>query len=52
LVNPVGSRAFAAAAPKEVVTAQCFDTLYHEIFNELQSAPVFEALKRWLDARF
>lgn len=52
LVNPAGSRAFAAAAPKEVVTAQCFDTLYHEIFNELQSGPVFVALKHWLDARF
>jgi alpha-beta hydrolase superfamily lysophospholipase len=52
LVNPVGSRAFAAAAPKEVVTAQCFDTLHHEIFNEIKSGPVFEALKRWLDARF
>lgn len=52
LVNPAGSRAFVAAAPKEVVTAQCFDGLYHEIFNELQSGPVFAALKRWLNARF
>ena len=52
MVNPSGSRAFAAAAPKEVVTAQCFDTLYHEIFNERHSSPVLLALKRWLDARF
>ncbi len=52
LVNPAGSRAFAAAAPKEVVTAQCFDTLYHEIFNELSRDAVIAALKDWLDARF
>lgn len=52
LVNPAGSQAFAAAAPKEVVTARRFDTLYHEIFNELKRAPVLDELKRWLDARF
>ena len=54
LVNPAGSRAFALAAPKDVVTAQCFQALFHEIFNELvpQREHVFEALKRWLDARF
>ena len=52
LVDPAGSRAFAAAAPQEVVTAQCFDALYHEIFNEPQSGSVLRALQRWLDARF
>ena len=52
LVNPAGSRAFAAAAPKAVLKAHCFETLYHEIFNELDTAPVFAALKQWLDARF
>ena len=52
LVNPQGSRAFAAAAPKQVVTAHCFETLYHEIFNELDAEPVFAELKAWLDARF
>lgn len=52
LVNPAGSRAFAAAAPKQVVSAHCFETLYHEIFNELKSEPVFAELKKWLDARF
>jgi alpha-beta hydrolase superfamily lysophospholipase len=54
LVAPAGSRAFARAAPPRVVSSQCFDGLYHEIFNE--SAPlreqVFAALKGWLDARF
>jgi len=52
LLNPQGSRDFAAAAPKEVVTAVCFDTLYHEIFNELDAAPVYAALRQWLDQRF
>ena len=52
LLNPDGSRRFAAAAPKAVVSAQCFDTLYHEIFNELDAAPVFATLQQWLDTRF
>ena len=52
LLNPDGSRVFAAQAPKNVVTTQCFDTLYHEIFNEKDAAPVFATLKKWLDQRF
>jgi alpha-beta hydrolase superfamily lysophospholipase len=56
LVNPAGSRAFAEAAASnggaQVVTTRCFDELYHEIFNELDAAPVFASLKAWLDARF
>jgi alpha-beta hydrolase superfamily lysophospholipase len=52
LLNPQGSRDFAAAAPKQVVTAKCFEDLYHEIFNERDAEPVFAELKRWLDARF
>lgn len=52
LVEPQGSRDFAAAAPKAVVTTHCFEDLYHEIFNERDAQPVFDCLKRWLDARF
>ena len=52
LVNPAGSRVFAEAVSPKVITAQCFDALFHEIFNEPDSAPVFGALKAWLDARF
>jgi len=48
LVNPAGSDAFAAAAPKNVVHARRFDTLYHEIFNELEKAPVLSTLRAWL----
>jgi alpha-beta hydrolase superfamily lysophospholipase len=51
LVDPAASRAFAQAAPPDVVTARCFDTLYHEIFNEPDPGPL-EALRQWLDARF
>jgi alpha-beta hydrolase superfamily lysophospholipase len=51
LVNPAGSRAFAVAAPKEVVTSHCFEQHYHEIFNEVDREPVFAMLRQWLDAR-
>ncbi len=58
LVNPEGSRRFIEAASKSrkappgTVTGKCFDALYHEIFNELQSTPVFAELKTWLDQKF
>jgi alpha-beta hydrolase superfamily lysophospholipase len=52
LVNPDGSRRFAAAAPANVVSAHRFDRLYHEIFNEVERETVFAQLKTWLDARF
>ena len=52
LVNPAGSRAFATIAPKTVVASRCFESMYHEIFNELKPEPVFDELKRWLDSRF
>lgn len=52
LVDPEGSRAFAAAAPRQFVAARCFEGLYHEIFNELDSEPVYAMLREWLDARF
>lgn len=51
LVNPEGSRSFAKAAPQQMVRAHCFEGLFHEIFNELESEPVFERLRQWLDAR-
>jgi alpha-beta hydrolase superfamily lysophospholipase len=49
LLNPQGSRIFAANAPKAVVTSVCFEDMYHEIFNEQDAAPVFATLKAWLD---
>jgi alpha-beta hydrolase superfamily lysophospholipase len=60
LVSPAGSRAFAAVAGASaqvqpgILSAQVFESLYHEIFNEAPNAaaPVLAALKTWLDARF
>ena len=52
IVDPAGSRAFAAGAPAAVVTTMGFEGLYHELFNEVDPEPVYAALKRWLDARF
>lgn len=52
LVNAQASADFAQAAPKSVVQAQCFEDMYHEIFNDLYRAQVFTALKRWLLSRF
>ncbi len=52
LVNPAGSRAFAAAAPRQVVQATCFEEFFHEIFNELDQEEVFERMQRWLDEQF
>lgn len=50
LVNPAGSRAFAAAAPKARVHAHCFEALFHELFNESPelAEPVFDLLQQWL----
>jgi alpha-beta hydrolase superfamily lysophospholipase len=52
IVDPAGSRAFAAAAPPAVVNTVAFEGLYHELFNEIDPEPVYLALRRWLDARF
>lgn len=52
LVNPAGSRRFAKAAPKQVVSSACFENLYHEIFNEADAAPALATLQHWLDQRF
>ena len=52
LVDPAGSRAFAKAAPRNVVASQCFDSMYHEIFNEVEREKVFSRLHAWLDANF
>lgn len=50
-VAPAGSAAFAAVAPRAVLTAQEFPGLFHEIFNEPERDAVVSHLLRWL-ARF
>ncbi|MBS0342376.1 MAG: lysophospholipase, partial [Proteobacteria bacterium] len=53
LVRPEGSRAFAeAAAASGQVQALAFEQHFHELFNELDAQPVFEALEEWLGRRF
>lgn len=49
LVRPDGSRAFAAVAPRNVVTSQCLEGQFHEIFNEADPSAAYRALKTWLD---
>lgn len=52
LVDPAGSDAFAASAPREVVESKRFAALYHEILNEgALAAPVFARIEQFLDAR-
>ncbi|HZV93194.1 MAG TPA: alpha/beta hydrolase [Caldimonas sp.] len=48
-VEPSGSAAFAAAAPRGMVTTRAFTPLSHEIFNEPERAEVFSVLGDWLD---
>ena len=47
-VAPAGSQAFADAAPADVVTAQAFPDLYHEIFNEPEREQVIARLTGWI----
>lgn len=55
LVNPAGSRAFAAAAGAKTVNAQEFPGLFHELFNESahlpEAAQVWDIFKCWLNER-
>lgn len=48
LVDARGSREFLARAPAKFVQGRCFETLYHEIFNELDNDCVFDAVAQWL----
>lgn len=49
VVDPAGSRAFAAAAPPGLLTAWEFEALRHEIFNETEREGVLMRLVQWLD---
>ncbi len=52
LVDPSASRRFAELAPATMLQSTCYADLYHEIFNEVDSSPVFAELGAWLGARF
>jgi alpha-beta hydrolase superfamily lysophospholipase len=49
-VAPAGSAAFAAGAPRDVVTVREWPGLFHEIFNEPEQGQVLQALAGWLEA--
>jgi alpha-beta hydrolase superfamily lysophospholipase len=51
LVDPAGSRAFAAAAPARRLDHCVFESLYHELFNEAEPArsEVLAVLGAWLE---
>ena len=53
LVDPAGARAFAEAAPREVVELHDYAGLYHEIYNEAEPArsTVVNDLMAWLNTR-
>ena len=48
VVDPAGSRAFAAAAPAAMLSAFEFDSMRHEIFNETEREGVLMRLNQWL----
>ncbi len=50
-VAPAGSAAFAAGAPRDVVTVREWPGLFHEIFNEPEQDAVLAAMGGWLAAR-
>ncbi len=52
IVDPAAVRAFADTAPRPLVTAHCFDDMFHEVFHDIDPEPAFEALQAWLDGRF
>lgn len=51
-VDPEGSAAFAARAPRRWVHAQCFDGCFHELFHELppERTRALQAVQRALQA--
>ena len=48
LVAARGSREFLARAPAKIVRGHCFESMYHEIFNEPDHARVLDAVAEWL----
>ncbi len=51
LIDPRGSHDFFERLPKDLATAHFYPDLYHEIFNEIKAAMVFDDLKQWLSVQ-
>ena len=54
LVDPAGTRAFAAVASKAAVECHDYADLFHEIYNEAEPArsQVLRDLREWLEKSF
>jgi alpha-beta hydrolase superfamily lysophospholipase len=50
-VSPEGSKAFEETAPKLMVTAQCFQPLYHDLFSDPEKDDVYGVLRAWLSTQ-
>lgn len=48
LVDTAGTEKFAAEAPRSVLTSRLFDSLSHEIFNEIERNEVLDTMGQWL----
>lgn len=51
LVDPEATRRWARAAPPELVEFVWWEGFYHEMFNELRRAEVYDRVDAWLAAR-
>ncbi|MES2932639.1 MAG: lysophospholipase [Pseudomonadota bacterium] len=51
LVDLNGSKAFFAKLPDGMATLHVYDGFYHEVFNEIEAARVFDDIRLWLDER-
>jgi len=52
LVDPAASDTFAQRAPRDRVSAQRYEAMYHEVFNDPERERVLATLTQWLQARF
>ena len=52
LVDPAASDVFAQRAPRDRVSAQRFEAMYHEVFNDPEREQVLATVTQWLQARF
>ncbi len=54
LVDPQGSRELAASAPQALLTLHWYDTMYHELFNEITAyrQRVLDDFDAWLTAHY
>jgi alpha-beta hydrolase superfamily lysophospholipase len=51
LVDPMGSKRFAARLPVASSMAIFYEGFYHEVFNEVDAARVFEDVRIWLETQ-